>query len=70
MKIPYQGKDIEVQEVDVVSSNEPWNEYQLGDGRVLSLKTVLVSAYRAVDERGPDGLPLYVVNSQSIVKIK
>ena len=36
MKVRYQSRDIEVEEVEVVVANEPWNEYQLADGKVLS----------------------------------
>ena len=38
--IKYQGKDIEVEEIDVLTETERWNEYQLGEGNVLSVKAV------------------------------
>lgn len=56
--------------VGVVISNEPWNEYQLDDGKFLSLKTVLVDVTRAVNEKAPGRQPLYLVKTQIIVKVK
>ena len=70
MKVQYQGRDVEVQEVDVLSVNEPWNEYQLADGTLLSVKTVLVSVSRALAEKTPDGEPLYLTRTHQIVKMK
>ena len=70
MGVPFQGKDIEVQEVEVITSHEPWNEYQLGDGKVLCTKSVLVDIYRAVEEKTPEGEPLYIIKSHNIIKIK
>lgn len=68
--IKYQGKDIEVQEIEVLTSQELWNEYQLSDGSVLSVKTVLVKVLKAKDTLNDQGEPLYMVNSQNIVKVK
>ena len=70
MKINYQGKDIEVKEVEPVTAKEDWNEYRLLDGKVLMIKTVLIRACEAVDEKAPNGETLYVVNTQQIVKVK
>jgi len=66
----YQGKEIEVIEVEPVTSNEVWNEYQLSDGKVLSIKTVLITTLKAVSEKDADGNSLYVVKTQQIVKVK
>ena len=68
--IKYQGRDIEVKDVEVVADQERWNEYQLADGTILSVKLILMKACRAVNEKSPDGTPLYLINSQNIVKVK
>ena len=68
--IKYQGRSVDAQELDVVSSNERWNEYQLADGTELAIKLVLVKVFRAVNEKSSEGEPLYMVNSQNIVKVK
>lgn len=68
--INYQGRQIEVEELDVLNSNEHWNEYQLSDGTELSMRTVLVKVFRAINERNQEGEPLYITSSQNIVKAK
>ncbi len=68
--INYQGKDIEVEEVEVLTSKEKWNEYQLADGSVLQTKTVLIKVARALHERTPEGDALYIAQSQNIVKVR
>jgi len=70
MKVPYQGREVIAQEVDVLSASEPWCEYQLADGRVLSIKTVLISVSRAVTEKTPDGEPLYLTRTHQVVKVR
>ena len=70
MKIRYQGRDIEVEVVEVVVANDPWNEYQLADGKVLSIKIVLVDVMRAIDEKGLEGMPLYITKTHHVVKVK
>lgn len=68
--INYQNRQIEVEELDVLNSNERWNEYQLSDGTELATKTVLVRVFKAKNEKTPDGDALYIINSQNIVKAK
>jgi hypothetical protein len=70
MFIPYNGRQIEVAEVDVLSCNEPWSEYQLSEGTILLHKTVLVAVYKASNEKDPEGNALFLTKSQNIVKIK
>lgn len=70
MLMDYNGRKVEVVEVEVLHSSEPWSEYELLGGVVLSHKTVLVSVYRALTEKAPDGSVLYLTKSQNIVKVK
>jgi len=65
----YKGKEIEVVEVDVLTANEPWNEYQLSDGRVLFIKTILVKVLHALHEKSPDGDHLYITNTSNVIKV-
>lgn len=69
-KVPYLGKQIEAEEVETTSSDEKWNTYKLSDGHWLSIKTILVRVFRASHETTPEGLPLYIVNTQTIIKVK
>jgi hypothetical protein len=71
MKIPYQDKMIDATEVEPVASKEEWNEYQMANGDILLIKAVLVRALKADNDlKAPDGMPLYSVNTQIIVKVK
>ena len=68
--INYQGRSIDAEEIDVLTSNEKWNEYQLADGAELATKTVLIRVFKAITEKSPDGEPIYIINSNPIVKVK
>ena len=48
---------------------ERWNVYELSDGSVIRAKLELVGIIRT-DKFGPDGDPLYIVNSPAIPRIK
>lgn len=68
--IQFQGRPIEVEELDILHSDERWNTYQLPDGSSLEIKTVLLEACKAVSEKTPDGEPLYVAKTHNIVKVR
>lgn len=70
MKIPYKDQMVEAVEIEPVTSREEWNEYQLANGDILLLKTVLVRAMKATDIKNPDGTALYSVNTQVLVKVR
>lgn len=70
MKVNYKGKQIDATEVDILSSKEEWNEYQLSNGDVLCTKEILVRCLKADTELVDDGEPLYIIHGQSIVKIR
>lgn len=70
MQIDYQGRKVEVREVEPVTSKEDWNEYRLKDGKILMVKTVLIKAGELVNEKSSNGESIYVVNTQQIVKVK
>ena len=53
MNIDYQGRKVEVKEVEPITSKEEWNEYRLTNGKVLMIKTVLIRALEAVSEKSP-----------------
>ena len=70
MKIPYKDKMVEATEIEPITSKEEWNEYQLANGEVLLVKTILIRALRAREQKTPDGEPLYNVSTHTVVKIK
>ncbi len=70
MQISYQGRMIDCDEVEVLASKEEWNVYQLANGKELSTKTVIIRVCRAKTEKAPDGEPLYLTQTQQIIKVK
>jgi len=69
-KVKYQGREVEATEVDVVSSDEKWNQYQLVDGKVLMFKEVLVSVFKLTNEVNPDGSSVYQFQTHKVVRVK
>ena len=69
MKIPFQDKMVEAEEVEVLSAKEEWNEYQLVDETIIKSKTIAVSIYKT-QEKDKDGKNIYVVNSTNILRVK
>lgn len=70
MKVKHQGRDIEGTEVEVLTSSEHWNEYQLADSKVLFIKSILVTVVKANETTNQNSEQLYFVKTQNIVKVK
>ena len=74
IKIPVQGPDGNKIEkigtvVNVISSNEPWTEYELENGTKIRTKQTLINVVKLDDEKSPNGDPIYVVTAQPVVSI-
>lgn len=70
MKVNFQGEMVEATEVEVLTSNEHWNEYQLADGRILMFKEVLVSVHKIEGKTNPDGSQAYQFQTHKVVRVK
>ena len=57
-----EGEDVDFEEVE-----ERWNVYRLKDGTTLKVKLVLTGVKR-LKKHNPDGSPIYVIQSQNIVR--
>jgi len=57
-----EGDDVDFEEV-----KEYWNVYKLKDGATLKVKLVLMGVKR-LKKHNPDGSPIYVIQSQNIVR--
>lgn len=70
-KIPVgpNGRVVDAEQADVQSSQEPWNQYLLGDGTTLKLKVIVTEIWRAVGEYDNDGNPLYIAKSNNILVV-
>ena len=61
-------KDIEEAiNLDFEEEHEYWNSYKLQDGTTLKVKVVLRGVKR-LKRSAPDGTPIYVINSQNVVR--
>jgi hypothetical protein len=57
-----EGEDVDFEEIE-----EHWNVYKLKDGTTLKVKLVLIGVKR-LKKYNPDGTPIYIINSQNIVR--
>jgi hypothetical protein len=55
------------EDVDFEEKEEHWNVYKLKDGTTLKVKLILVGIKR-LRKHNPDGTPLYLINSQNVVR--
>ena len=61
-------KDLEeAEDLDFSEEKEKWNIYKLSDGTILKVKLVLTEVKRLKKHR-PDGLPIYLIQSQNVVR--
>lgn len=61
-------KDIaEAKDLDFTEESEKWNVYTLEDGTTLKVKLV-VRGVKRLKRYNPDGTPIYLINSQNIVR--
>jgi len=68
MPSPITPEDVAAgEDIDFDEKEEHWNVYKLKDGTTLKIKLILVGIKR-LKKHSPDGMPVYVVNSQNIVR--
>ena len=68
MPAPITPADIAAgEDVDFAEEEEHWNIYKLKDGTTLKVKLILVGIKR-LRKHNPDGTPLYLINSQNVVR--
>jgi len=70
MKVLYQGQQVEAEEVEFLTRKEDWNEYQLLDGTVVRLKTVVTDVVRIPGELDREGDSVYQVRSTYVLRIR
>jgi hypothetical protein len=58
---------VEAINLDFTEEEEYWNIYKLADGTTLKVKLVLRGVKR-LKRFNPDGTPMYLIQSQSIVR--
>jgi hypothetical protein len=64
------GNKVEGELMDVVSSKEPWSEYELENGTIVRIKLVVTEIYM-LDEHDPaTGKPNVLVKSNNVIAVK
>jgi len=58
---------IEGEDVDFQEETEHWNVYKLNDGTTLKVR-IIVTAVKRLKKFRPDGDPLYIIQSQNVVR--
>jgi hypothetical protein len=56
--------------VEVVSSNEHWNDYLLEDGSVIRVKVVVSNIKKHKTLTDEEGIPRYVLRNQLILDVR
>ena len=57
----------EAQDIDFEEEKERWSVYKLKDGTTLKVK-LIVTGIKRLQKHNVDGTPIYVVNSQTVVR--
>jgi hypothetical protein len=68
-RISFAGTEIEVEDVNVVSSREDFNEYVLEDGRIVKVKSVLTTLAKVVGAESTDGKPVFIVTVSPVILV-
>ena len=67
VKIEFEGREVEADELEFTSEKEDWSSYTAEDGAVIKLKHVTAKIYRLVGRTKEDGSPMYVVSGTALL---
>lgn len=68
-KLKVFGAEIDVVDVPFEPTAEYFNEYALGDGSVIKVKSVVTSIMRVHEQFMPDGSPIYFVFTSPATRV-
>lgn len=66
---PPDGKEREAELIEIKNSKEPPNIYELADGSLFTLKTVVTEIWRVEGVYDEQGNPYYVAKSANIATV-
>jgi len=69
IKVPFEGKSHDAIDLDFKTINEDWNEYQVADGTIVRLKTVVTNIVKVPEKYDNAGNPVYIVKSSNVLSI-
>jgi hypothetical protein len=63
-------EDIEkAEDVEILEEKDHWNTYKLKDGSLIKMKLIVSGVKRLTTKWQPDGNPIYLVNSQNVLRL-
>lgn len=71
-KIPYPaGSDrmVDAVSVEISNASEPWCDYELSDGSVIRIKTIVSEIWRIENEFDANGNPVYYVKATNVLNV-
>jgi len=69
MRAKFQGKEVEAVDIGFLIRKEDFNEYQLEDGSVIKIKTVVTRILKITGEQDQDGNQVYQVQSSPVMRV-
>ena len=70
VKIKHKGQEVEATPIEVLSQEEFFNTYQLVDGSVLKVKSVVTDILKVDGKTTPGGGPVYIIQSETVVHLR
>jgi hypothetical protein len=67
VKVMFQGRMVDGEELAFETVNESWNEYACHDGSTVRVKVVVAKITRLLHEKNEDGEPVYIAKVSSII---
>jgi hypothetical protein len=68
-KVQFGKEMVDATVMSVQEGGEHWNEYLLGDGSVIRMKTVVTEVLRLDGKFDPEGNPIYILKSANVVHV-
>ena len=66
---PISHREVDAVNIDFEAKSEPWVTYDLSDGTVLKVRTLVTGAMRLEGEHDPAGNPVYTVSTQVVIRV-
>jgi hypothetical protein len=70
MRLQITAQDMEkAEDVEIQEEKDYWNTYTLKDGSIIKMKLIVSGVKRLTTKWQPDGNPIYLVNSQNVMRL-
>ncbi len=68
-RINFEGKDVDVDEVDFTPIREEWSLYEIADGSRIKFRTVVASIFRIPGRYDQIGNPVYYARHTTVASV-